>query len=86
LSATGTFTHDPSPISTAIGYPYSVPTQVVQVDIPLTCKAIYRFNVNAYTGKTTWPWSETEFVELSANPDIAGLGVSDVLELFIAKS
>lgn len=84
LSATETFIHEPTPDLTPPrrydGQRFDVYNQVV--DIPFDCDAIHGFNYHNYTG---WPWGDTGFVELSANPDIAGLGVSDVLGMFTAK-
>jgi hypothetical protein len=52
----------------------------VLVDLPLECDAIYEFNA---TNDTVYGfnWQESGFVQLQPNPDIAGLGVSGMLDI-----
>jgi hypothetical protein len=80
-SATGISTFGLTPSTTYTQEAYvSTPTAVVvvvkligEIEIPLTCDAIYEFDTSSYTldGYVTVP--------LVPNPDIAGLGVSRML-------
>lgn len=81
-SATGTITIDPtsSTTSTWVSGSTAAPVVVVEfhgeIDIPLTCDAIYWFNASDY--RFAWGLIPVS-IPVVPNPDIAGLGVSRML-------
>jgi hypothetical protein len=95
-SATEVFTHDPTPLAThtafttrflqQYGSPDLASTNVdidlnVVVNLPLTCQAIHDYEFNAVDfDMKNFGWKVSGFVELLSNPDIAGLGVSSMLD------